>query len=62
MLWIWKLGKEKLNSCPNCDSHKLWLSHGMIHHIWWVECSECHWCGRDSKTVIGAMKFWNKKL
>ena len=56
----------KPNNCPNCNSPKPWLIRILptrwIFTKYFVECRECHWCG---KTRIGkkrAIKAWNKEI
>lgn len=50
-----------IKPCPNCgESEHIWHVHGTVQDIWWMECSKCHWCGREHKLHRKAIRRWNR--
>ena len=58
----WQKQRSKAQSCPDCDSPRLWLNHSMTNRFnpYWVECGDCHWCGKSRPTIRLAIRIWNK--
>ena len=54
-----------LKPCPNCHSKKLWRVRifplRWIFTKYYIECSECHWCGKTKIGLKRARKAWNKE-
>ena len=47
--------------CPNCKNNRIWKirSHTNRLFLYYLECPECHWCGRMAMTKKGAVIKWN---
>ena len=52
--------KLKLKPCPNCGNPKIWRVYGSVSK-WWVECTKCHWCGKNSRIRLLAELKWNRQ-
>ena len=66
----WAVIKAYMSPCPNCGSKRLWLNRvtstpfGTIErapHKWWVECGDCHWCGKTKWLVHRAINAWQEE-
>ena len=66
----WAVIKAYIRPCPACGSRRLWLNKiitapfGTIEkapHKWWVECSECHWCGKTKWLAYRAINAWQEE-
>ena len=54
----------KIKSCPNCGSNHIWKVHiasSKLPWWWFMECSECHWCGKTKLFLFRAIRSWNKE-
>lgn len=55
----------KLNPCPNCGCFtKQIVMHILSRRLpWWyyVECDNCHYCGKTKLFLKNAKKAWNKE-
>ena len=58
----WNKIKKKTLPCPNCNSERLWLNHSLFRKWkpYWVECADCHWCGKHAQTIKIAVWWWNR--
>ena len=53
---------SQLKPCPNCGSEKIWRVHSTTSKFtWWIECAECHWCGKTRPFEWMAIKVWNRR-
>lgn len=56
--------KRKLKSCPNCRSRNLKFLHCLSSRLpwwWYIECFDCHWCGKTKLGLNRAIKSWNRE-
>lgn len=59
-----KHSKLKLNKCPNCHSSNLirvHISSARLPWWWYIECNECHWCGKTKLGLKRARRSWDKE-
>lgn len=51
----------KTNKCPNCGSTQIFKYKSWTNKIFKYsrECAECHWCGSNAITELGATIKWN---
>lgn len=60
--------KEKdvrVKPCPNCGSRNIILNHVVSARLpWWyfVECDDCHWCGKTKLFSKRAERSWNNEM
>ena len=55
--------KSEVNRCPNCRSRDIRYVHCLSHRLpwwWYVECWNCHCCGKTKLGLNRAIKSWNK--
>lgn len=55
--------KDGLELCPNCLSGNLKKVRCCSRILpWWhyIECFDCHWCGKTRLFLRRAIKIWNK--
>ena len=54
--------QTKIKFCPKCNyvafANKIVSS--KIPFLYYVECSNCHWCGKTKLFLRRAIKSWNK--
>ena len=56
--------KIKLKPCPRCGSKRLQIAHIISSRLpWWyyVECNDCHACGKKRLFLWRAKISWNKE-
>lgn len=51
----------KLELCPKCGSGKLVKGHTLGTHRWFVECEDCHYCGKTKLFLFRAIRSWNRE-
>jgi len=58
----WVRLKSKANNCPDCNSCRTGLNDSFLHrwNRFYLECENCHWCGRSMPTIRLAVWIWNK--
>ena len=58
----WAKLKPKANNCPDCNSCRTGLNDRLLHRgkRFYLECENCHWCGRSMPTIRLAVWIWNK--
>ena len=58
----WAKLKPKANDCPDCNSCRTGLNDRLLHRWkrFYLECENCHWCGRSMPTIRLAVWIWNK--
>lgn len=58
----WQKMRSKAQPCPNCNSPRIWLNQSLTYRYkkFWLECGECHWCGKSRPTIRWAVHMWNK--
>ena len=71
ILYRYKVDKEKeerrmiLKPCPHCGcSNRLIAIHILSARLpWWyyIECDNCHWCGKTKLFLWRAERAWNKE-
>lgn len=53
----------KLKPCPNCGCPnrliKVHISSARLPWWWYIECDNCHWCGKTKLFLRRAMRSWN---
>ena len=59
----WLELKRTCLRCPNCHNERVGLNEVLstFFHRFFVECEECHWCGKSRPTIKWAIKVWNKE-
>lgn len=57
----WQKLKGRLDECPDCQSHRIGLNHSLTRRWkpYFLECENCHYCGKDCFTIRGAIWSWN---
>ena len=59
----WDSLKSKRKNCPNCWSYRIGLNDSFIRtnklKRFWLECDDCHWCGKSYPTIRLAIWGWN---
>ena len=57
----WAKLKPKANNCPDCGSCGTGLNDRLLHKWkrFYLECENCHWCGRSMPTIRLAVWIWN---
>ena len=56
--------QNKLKSCPNCKSTNIKKVHSLSRQLpfwYWIECFDCHWCGKTKLFLHRAITSWNKE-
>ena len=58
----WQKLKPKADRCPNCGCRIVGLNDCFMYKWkrFFINCEECHWCGRRKPTIRMAIKAWNK--
>ena len=58
----WAKAKPKANRCPDCNCKRVGLNDSILHRWmrFYLECENCHWCGRSMPTIRLAVWIWNK--
>ena len=55
----------KIKPCPNCNHtntmRKVHISSARLPFWWYIECWNCHWCGKTKLFLFRATKSWNKE-
>ena len=55
----------KIKGCPNCGItnriHKVHICSKRLPFWWYVECDNCHYCGKTKLFLRRAIKSWNKR-
>lgn len=59
----WKKLKPKAKHCPNCRCHSIGLNDFYFRKFkrFFLECENCHWCGKSYPTIRMAIRSWNKE-
>ena len=65
---VWKWFFYKLyyirKTCPNCDSGITLTNHirsSRLPFWWYLECANCHWCGKTKLFLWRSVRSWNKE-
>ena len=56
--------KSKLMRCPGCRRRNVKYVHIRSRRLpfwWYIECWNCHWCGKTKLGLNRAIKSWNKE-
>lgn len=58
----WREKKVKAKPCPNCECGQIGLNDSLLHRWkrFYLECENCHWCGKSRPTIGAAVKAWNR--
>ena len=59
----WDKLKKNKKDCPHCRGKQIHLckhSNQLIKK-YWLECQNCHWCGKSKSTIRSAIRVWNKE-
>lgn len=58
--WAKLISKRK--PCPDCGSYRTGLNHCLMHKFkkYFLECEDCHWCGKTMPTIRMAIWSWNR--
>ena len=58
----WREKNVKAKPCPNCGCGKLGLNDSILHRWkrFYLECENCHWCGKSRPTIGTAIRAWNR--
>lgn len=55
----------KIKSCPNCGTtNRILKAHICSRRLpfwYYIECDNCHWCGKTKLFLRRAIKSWNKE-
>lgn len=61
---VWGRLKVTVKVCPNPKCHSRQTHICVIpkrtFKRYWLECWNCHWCGRRANTIRGAIRQWNR--
>lgn len=52
--------KYHINDCPCCGEPRPAVDYVLTYHGYWLECKKCYAASKESKTIRGAIKAWNK--
>lgn len=57
--------KTTINKCPDCKTGKYIKMVNIVGgrrlpNWWFVECDNCHWCGKTKLGAKRAIKWWNR--
>ena len=56
--------KYKRKPCPNCGceiNRRAHILSNMLPFWWYIECDNCHWCGKTKLFLWRAVRAWNKQ-
>ena len=56
--------KNKTRACPACGSAGIWYTHIQSRRLpwwWYLECKDCHWCGKTKLFLSRAVSSWNRE-
>ena len=58
----WLKKQPYVKSCPSCGSTWLFMVRCLLrrHRKYYIECEDCHYCGKMAFTIKGALRKWNK--
>lgn len=55
---------SSLKPCPGCGINnrqlKAHISSRRLPFWWFIECDNCHWCGKTKLFLYRAIKAWNE--
>ena len=55
----------EIKPCPNCNHtntmRKVHILSARLPFWWYIECCNCHWCGKTKLFLFRAIKSWNKE-
>lgn len=59
----WKKLKPMVKCCPDCFETRVGLNDSIMHRRkrFYLECENCHWCGKSMPTIRLAVRSWNKQ-
>ena len=59
----WRRFKPKVRWCPDCRCHTVVLNDSYFHRFrrFFIECENCHWCGKSYPTIGMAVRSWNRE-
>lgn len=53
----------KIKPCPDCGcttTRRVHILSRWLPFWWFIECDDCHWCGKTKLFLWRAIKSWNK--
>ena len=51
-----------IEKCPHCGAIAIRYNKIICGgHGYWIECMDCHWCGKTKLFLRSAWKAWNKE-
>lgn len=56
--------KYKRKPCPNCGcqtTNRVHILSNRLPFWWYIECENCHWCGKTKLFLRRAVRAWNKE-
>lgn len=59
----WNKIKSKAKPCPDCGCKDVGLNDCFMRRFkrFFLECEECHWCGKTYPTIRMAVRSWNRR-